>query len=231
MDQGHGVFFCPERRARQQAAQHALPNSYDLLTTLTTPKTPHPATSSPLGVVLGVGVVAGVAVLVVGGGGRVADAGGLGVVALADLIRVGVGGEGVRGRGGGSLVAAEAEEAALLGAVARGVVVGRRGAEALLLPTLAGEEDLGQGGEDEEDTGVDVLVMGVWLFSVNAVCGVCTYMATMDTASIADSMRQAVLYEGTGTLPSTGVLMSAAALPVPKTVLTLEPWQVLAPFL
>lgn len=98
------------------------------------------------------GAVARLAVLVVRGG--VTDAGGLGVVALTHLVGVCVDGEsaGVVGSVGGP-VAAEAEETAPPGAVARGVVVSRGWAEALLLLALAGQGQLDQGRNDIEDTG------------------------------------------------------------------------------
>ncbi|KAL2288860.1 hypothetical protein FJTKL_03506 [Diaporthe vaccinii] len=99
-------------------------------------------------------VVAGLAVLVVGA--ALADARGLGVVAGADLVRAGVHGQGVgvaEAVGAGALVAAEAEQPAPLGPVARGVVVGGRGPEALLLLAVAAQGELRQGRDDEEDAG------------------------------------------------------------------------------
>lgn len=197
------------------------------------PRYPLPLSSQlSLSVVGGVRVVAGIAVLVVSGGWVVTDASRLGVVGIPHLVGVGVSGEGVIGDRRG-LVAAETKETTLLGAVAGSVVVGGRWAETLLLLALANEEKLGQGREDEEDTWCGMLVRGFGFFLLLSfwVCLRGTYMATMDTASIADSMRQAVLYLGRGTLPSLGELTSAPALPVPKTVLTLEPVHELVPFL
>lgn len=97
-------------------------------------------------------VVAGLAVLVVGR--ALADAGGLGVVAGADLVRAGVHGQGVRVAqvvGIGTL-AAQAEQSALrAGPVTRGVVVGWRGPEPLLLLAVAAQGELSQGRNNEED--------------------------------------------------------------------------------
>lgn len=98
-------------------------------------------------------VVPGLAVLVVRA--PLADARGLGVVAGAHLVRAGVHGQGVGVAGvARALVAAEAKEAAALGAVARGVVVCGRGPEALLLLAVAAQGELRQGRDYEEDAGV-----------------------------------------------------------------------------
>lgn len=73
-------------------------------------------------------------------------------IALAQLARVRVHGQGVGvvdSLGG----AAAAEQRAEFGAVARRVVVGRRGAEALLLLAVAAKGELGKGGDDEEEAG------------------------------------------------------------------------------
>lgn len=91
-------------------------------------------------------VVAGLAVLVVGR--ALTDAGGLGVVAGADLVRAGVHGQSVRVTqivGIGTL-AAQAEQPALrAGSVTRGVVVGWRGPEPMLLLAVAAQGELSQG--------------------------------------------------------------------------------------
>lgn len=81
-------------------------------------------------------------------------------VALAQLARVRVHrqGVGIVNRLDG---VAAAEQRAEFGAVAGRVVVGGRGAEALLLFAVAAEGELGEGGEDEEEAGRGaVLVTG-----------------------------------------------------------------------
>lgn len=96
-------------------------------------------------------VVASLAVLVVGA--PLADARGLGVVAGAHLVRAGVHGQGVGVAEvvRALLVLAEAKEPAPAPAVARGVVVGGRGPEALLLLAVAAQGELRQSGDYEED--------------------------------------------------------------------------------
>lgn len=105
--------------------------------------------------------VAGLAVFLVvvagvGQGQGVVGVRGLGAVALAQLAGLWVRrqGIGVTGQIGSALAAAEqvaAKEAAL--GVARRVVVGRRGSEALLFLAVTTEAEFGQGRDDEEDTG------------------------------------------------------------------------------
>ena len=72
--------------------------------------------------------------------------------ALVELVRGGVRREGILSVVPGGLTAEEAREDAALLRVARGVVVGWAGAEALLLAVVAREGDLGEDGEDEEDS-------------------------------------------------------------------------------
>lgn len=62
---------------------------------------------------------------------------------------------GVGGRG----VAVALPEGAALAAAARGVVVGGRGAEALLFLDAARKPELAEGGEEEEETGLLVNIM------------------------------------------------------------------------
>jgi hypothetical protein len=83
-----------------------------------------------------------------------ADGGGLGGVTLAivELVRGGVRGESVLGIVPGRLTAEEAREDAALLRVARSVVVSGARAEALLLAVVAGEGNLGEDREDEEDS-------------------------------------------------------------------------------
>lgn len=88
--------------------------------------------------------VLGVVARGVGQGQRVVGVRALGAVALAQLVRRGMGGQGVGVVHLGRLAAPEAAEEAGLG-VARGVVVGGRGAEALLLLAVAAERELGDG--------------------------------------------------------------------------------------
>lgn len=71
-------------------------------------------------------------------------------VALAQLVRVRVHGQRVRVVDGLGCAAA-LEQRAELGAVARRVVVGGRGAEALLLLAMAAKHKLGEGRDDEEE--------------------------------------------------------------------------------
>lgn len=96
------------------------------------------------------GVVGGVRVVLIAVDGR-----GLGGVALAgvvELLRGGVRGKGVLLGAGPLGAAAEDAVEEATGAVARGVVVVGAGAEALLLVMVAGEGDLGQDGQDKENT-------------------------------------------------------------------------------
>lgn len=100
--------------------------------------------------------VPGIAVLGVSGGRSAAvaiDVRGVGGVALTQLVGLCVHGQGigvVRGLVSAATLKERAKEAGLL-AVAGGVVVGGRGAEALLLLAMAAKSELGQGGDDEED--------------------------------------------------------------------------------
>lgn len=81
------------------------------------------------------------------------DVRGIGGVALAQLVGLGVQRQGVGivdGLVGAAAREERAEEAGLL-AVAGGVIVGGRGAEALFLLAVAPETEFRQGGDDEED--------------------------------------------------------------------------------
>lgn len=182
-------------------------------------------------VVLGIGVAQRI-------GAAIVNVRLLGGVALADLV-----GRGVRRQHVGiaavvvRLVAAE-EPAEAAAAVARGVVVGGRGAEALLLLAVAAETEFGQGGNDVEDAVRVNMVSDQWAKKKKEEYlykymqqKVETYMATMATASMADCILHAVRNVGNGTPPSDVVLTLVLASPVPKTVCTLLPLQELVPSL
>jgi hypothetical protein len=91
------------------------------------------------------------AVLVVGKT-VVADGSALSVVALANLVRSGVLGQSIFTRGGATSASALEHSHELVAAtVTRGVVVGRAGAEALLLAAVADQHELDQNREEEEE--------------------------------------------------------------------------------
>ena len=131
----------------------------------------------------------------------VGHGGGLGAVALAvtgELSRKSVLGKSVGVVNGLSLAfatkAAEQASSAALGAVARGIVVVRARAEALLLAVVADEEDLGKNGEAEEETKRVSMARRGKLSNA-------TYMATMATAKQAVCRRHAVRKLGSAVKP------------------------------
>lgn len=134
-----------------------------------------------------------VVILVVGVGviGEVVDSSTVSGMTLAvgvKLIRVSVFGQIMTFSGGSSLAATEkATQETTLGAVARGVVVGGTGTEALLLAVVTGKGNLCKNGQDEENTELLLVLVPILLTRLLK-----TYMATMATARQADCSLQAV---------------------------------------
>ena len=134
-----------------------------------------------------------VVILVVGVGiiGEVVDGSAVSCMTLTvgvKLIGVSVFGQIMTFSSGSSLAATEkATQETTLGAVAGGVVVGGTRAKALLLAMMTGKGNLCKNRQDEEDTGLLLVLIPILLTVLFE-----TYMATMATARQADCSLQAV---------------------------------------